>query len=294
MVCGCPHEFVRWHIHHLCTSAGYRPRSACKCTRQVKAWWLDSCVWHKGLVHHESLILGISSLSCDIDGGQCRIKVMFRVLQHPDPQFWGSAIGGSGKFLCAVYNWNRQKYIRTYAKITKAICSRSKLEAEIRELMYDNGTRPETVLDTRECFRVGVFLVILDSLIATLNEQLSAYQVVSNMSGFLGWLQDIPPAEVVTAAQVLIMMTYPEDLESDQSSGLTHFVKFVVTIGTDKLQNCQGAGVKSSRELLMFLLLHEQQLMQTFPDDESMLCVYLSLMVSHCSGEWTFSKMGVN
>jgi len=52
--------------------------------------------------------------------------------------------------------------------------------------MYDNGTRPETVLDTRECFRVGVFLVILDSLIATLNEQLSAYQVVSNMSGFLG------------------------------------------------------------------------------------------------------------
>jgi len=30
------------------------------------------------------------------------------------------------------------------------------------------------------------------------------------MSGFLGWLQDIPSDEVVTAAEVLIMK-YPED-----------------------------------------------------------------------------------
>ena len=50
---------------------------------------------------------------------------------------------------------------------------------------------PETVLDPRERFRVEVFLVSVDSLIAALNERLSTYQVVSNMLGFLGRLQDI-------------------------------------------------------------------------------------------------------
>jgi len=161
-----------------------------------------------------------------------------------------------------------------------------------RNRAYDERTSPETVLDPRERFRVEVFLVIVDSLVASLNKRLSAYQVVSNMFGFLGRLQDIPPAEVVTAAEVLVMK-YPEDLESDLSAELTHFVKFLDTIGTDKLQDYQGAGVKSSRELLMFLLLHEQQLTQTFPNVEIMLRIYLSMMVSNCSGERTFSKMGI-
>jgi len=62
---------------------------------------------------------------------------------------------------------------------------------------YDDGTNPaETVLDPRERFRKEVFLVIVDSLIAALNERQSAYQVVSNMFDFLRRLQDIPPAEV--------------------------------------------------------------------------------------------------
>jgi len=123
------------------------------------------------------------------------------------------------------------------------------------------------VRDPRERFRVEVFLVIVDSLIAALNERLSTYHVVSNMFGFLGRLQ----AEVVTAAEVLVMK-YQEDLESDLSAELTHFVvKFLDIIGTDKLQDCHGAGVKSSRQLLTFLFLHEQQLTQTFPNIEVML-----------------------
>jgi len=62
-------------------------------------------------------------------------------------------------------------------------------------------------------------------------------------------------------------MKYPEDLESDLSAELTHFIKFLDTISTDELQ------VKSSRQLplLMFLLLHEQLLTQTFPNVEIML-----------------------
>ena len=78
-------------------------------------------------------------------------------------------------------------------------------------------------------------------------------------------------------------------MERDLSAEVTHFLKFLDTIGTDKLQDCQGGGVKSSRELHMLLLLHEQ----TFPNVEIMLHIYLSMMVSNCSGERTFSKMGI-
>jgi len=36
--------------------------------------------------------------------GQGCIKGVLGVLQHPGLHFWGATIGGSGKFLCAVYN----------------------------------------------------------------------------------------------------------------------------------------------------------------------------------------------
>jgi len=74
-------------------------------------------------------------------------------------------------------------------------------------------------------------------------------------------------------------MKYPEDLESDLSAELMHFVKFLDSRHHQYRQTAglyQGAGVKSSRELLMFLLLHEQQLTQTFPNGEIMLRIYLS------------------
>jgi len=43
----------------------------------------------------------------------------------------------------------------------------------------------------------------------------------------------------------------------------------------------------------MFLILHEQQLTLTFPNVEIMPRIDLSIMVSNCSGERTFSKMGI-
>ena len=60
-----------------------------------------------------------------------------------------------------------------------------------------------------------------------------------------------------------------------------------------QLQDCQGANVKSSRQLFMFLFLHEQQLTQTFTNVEITLRIDLSMMVSNCSGVRTFSKMGI-
>ena len=53
--------------------------------------------------------------------------------------------------------------------------------------------------------------------------------------------------------------------------------------------------MKANGELSMYLLLHELQLTQTFPNVEIMLRwpIYLSMMVSNCSGERTFSKLGI-
>ena len=58
-------------------------------------------------------------------------------------------------------------------------------------------------VNLKERFKVRVFLTIIDSLIATLNERLKAYQMVfiRHISCFLGRLQEMTSDEVVTAAE---------------------------------------------------------------------------------------------
>src|SRR5688572_21101957 len=113
------------------------------------------------------------------------------------------------------------------------------------------------------------------------------------MFNLLSRLQEMPSAEVVTAAQTL-SEKYPEDLESDLSMEPTQFAQFVKinSARRDKLEDSHGGkvGVKANGELSMYLLLYKMQLTQTFPNVEIML---LSMMVSNCSGERTFSKLGI-
>jgi len=67
-----------------------------------------------------------------------------------------------------------------------------------RNQKHNNGNSPDTVLESREQFKVEVFLIILQ-----LNERLGTYQVVSDMFGLLVNLQDMALDEVVAAADVL-------------------------------------------------------------------------------------------
>ena len=147
--------------------------------------------------------------------------------------------------------------------------------------------------DHSKRFKVEAFLVIVDHLtaaLAALNQWLNTYQLCS-----VSW-EDSKRWEAVISCWGALPRITSENLESDLSAELTHFAKFVSTSSVQKLQELgQGGktshtGVKSSCELDMYLLLHELQLMQTFPNAEIMLRMYLLMMVTNCTGEWTFCK----
>ena len=57
----------------------------------------DNCLQGK----REIIRSAVCSVMCN-SCTQCRIKGLLGVLEHPGPQFRLPAIGGSGKFLCAV------------------------------------------------------------------------------------------------------------------------------------------------------------------------------------------------
>ena len=68
--------------------------------RNHKNWRYVCTTLTKENVYHQHDNSKVSvNVWISVHGCQCRIKGVLGVLQHPGPQFWGPAIGGSGKLV---------------------------------------------------------------------------------------------------------------------------------------------------------------------------------------------------
>ena len=80
-------------------------------------------------------------------------------------------------------------------------------------------------------------------------------------------------------------MAYPEDLEDDLSEELIQFSALLKTdLGADMDK-------KKNKEVQMYKLIKENGLESAYPNVNIVLRIYLSLMVTNCSGERSFSKL---
>ena len=84
-----------------------------------------------------------------------------------------------------------------------------------------------------------------------------------------------------------LVMAYPEDLEDDFSEELIQFsallkIFFFLRADMDK---------KKNKEVQMYKLIKENGLESAYPNVDIVLRIYLSLMVTICSGERSFSKL---
>ena len=80
-------------------------------------------------------------------------------------------------------------------------------------------------------------------------------------------------------------MAYPEDLEDDFSEELIQFSALLKTdLGADMDK-------KKNTEVQMYKLIKENGLESAYPNVNIVLRIYLSLMVTNCSGERSFSKL---
>ena len=165
-------------------------------------------------------------------------------------------------------------------------------------------------------FRTGTFLVIIDNLDAEFRKRLDAYATVAARFGFRK-LKELSSEEVVENAKRL-QEAYSNDIEASLSEELLQFSAFLNTDFVKKtlevtatshperpsVPSCRVSDDKTveqddddvemdveSFELRMYRLLVTENLETVFPNTIIALLIYLSLMISNCSEERSFSKL---
>lgn len=157
--------------------------------------------------------------------------------------------------------------------------------SNVRLIPLDYGQAPPAELTPRERFRVESFLPVIDQILVSLDQRITAYSVVNERFGFIRQLDKMSTNDIKHAAAKLVE-TYNSDLEDSLSNELVQLVDLCkehadfVTIDT---------GI--SREQLLYKFIVDKHLVDTFPNVAIALRMYLVLMVANSSSERSFSKL---
>lgn len=144
----------------------------------------------------------------------------------------------------------------------------------------NSSTSEGTTLSGRDKFKVETFLVIVDQLTSSMKARLGAYNDVHSQFKVL---TDFRKMSLTSVREMAIKLaeSYPDDLDSEViEDEMVQLVEYAT------INFCQSPGDVAQ-------LLHEEQLQDTFPNACVALRIYLSLMVSNCTGERSFSKMAL-
>jgi len=149
-----------------------------------------------------------------------------------------------------------------------------------RTRRFDDGQAADTVLHGKDKFRIETFTVIIDQLACSLRRRIDAYKEVREVFKVVTDFNEID-ADQIREYAMSMARTYSGDLQSGEfADEMIQFVNFA------KSRGCQ---TPSS----LAMLLHTEDLQSTFPNVEIALRMYMSIMVSNCSGERSFSKMAL-
>ena len=161
-----------------------------------------------------------------------------------------------------------------------------------RNRIYDDecgtssGASPSAPTQTpSQKFERTVFFVIIDNLLVALSKRQAAYEKLNSVFGFLHRLQLSTRDEIVKNSFNLVQM-YPKDLELSLSEELLQF--------TELLKSGLSSNIGKTDvpvELQYYQLLTENSLDVCFPNLDIALRIYLSMMVTNCSAERSFSKL---
>jgi hypothetical protein len=153
-----------------------------------------------------------------------------------------------------------------------------------RITLFD-GPAVETAMDSRTTFRVSTFLPVVDSLKTELERRGQAYTEIHERFGFLidRNLKDLSH-EFFSAKCQALALTYKDDLVADDLvSELSQFRHYCHSHADNEIE-ALGAAEQYS-------LLKADGVESVFPNVEVALRIYLSLMVSNCTGERSFSRL---
>ncbi|KAL7290655.1 hypothetical protein TKK_0015416 [Trichogramma kaykai] len=100
-----------------------------------------------------------------------------------------------------------------------------KYKTKAKNLLGYYGKSQETEFELAEKFRIECYLPIIDKLVQSLDERLSAYREIESYFGFLRNLHTISAQELEERAQKLLEL-YPDDIDNNITSELLQFREF--------------------------------------------------------------------
>ena len=118
---------------------------------------------------------------------------------------------------------------------------------------------------------------MIDSLFAALQKRSQAYEGISARFGFLRNVRSVSSDELSVQSAALVEW-FPDDLEASLSGEL---VQFAALLDTD-------IGRQATN---MYRLIRRETMQSCFPNVDILLRMYLSLTVTNCTGERSFSKL---
>lgn len=152
-----------------------------------------------------------------------------------------------------------------------------KRNVRLQPLDYAKGE--EAQLTVADEFRVNGFIAVIDTLQIELRKRSAAYEKLSKLFGFLRNITRMSCEDIESSCR-LVIATYTNDLSEALCSEMLHFSEFL------KRSSCE---IKNEME--MYEALHKSHVKDTFPNVEVLLRIFLSLMVTNCCGERSFSKL---
>ncbi|KAK6186835.1 hypothetical protein SNE40_006103 [Patella caerulea] len=142
----------------------------------------------------------------------------------------------------------------------------------------DYGRAEEASLSPEDAFRVNGFVCVIDVLRSELDKRTNAYSELNDRFGFLRLLNDMTPEDIRKSASMVVKI-YQNDLSPELSEEMVHF------------QALMKQTEKELTEASMYEMIVDRNISDTFPNVAVLLRIYLSLMVTNCSGERSFSKL---
>jgi len=149
-------------------------------------------------------------------------------------------------------------------------------------LTFLEGSAVHTVLDASASFRVNTYLPIIDSLITELNKRGEAYEEISTRFTFLNKLTRMNTEEIARSCEKLSSF-YHQDLdEHDLVSECEHLKHYITGSHLEMFEPSMPK---------IYATIKNDKLESTFPTIEIALRIFLSMMVTNCTGERSFSKL---
>lgn len=131
-----------------------------------------------------------------------------------------------------------------------------------------------------------MFIVIIDNILSALAKRMEAYHQVTGVFGILRQLKSLTAEEILKRTPNIVS-AYQDDLEESLGDELVQFAELLKTDVAAAIDNKKHEAL----ELQYYRLIMENTLESCFPNVEILLRIYLSLMITNCSGERSFSKL---